>query len=108
MANGILGTPTALTGGGTGEVIYTVPGLTFSVVSINVCNRSTGTRNIRIALADADTPGNEDYIEYDTELQAGGSFERSGIVIGADTRIIVYANSTDVTAMAYGIETATS
>jgi hypothetical protein len=107
MANGILGNA-ALAGGGTGEVLYTVPALTFSVVSINVTNRSTNSRNIRIAIADADVPGNEDYIEYDAELQAGGSLERSGIVIGADTRVIVYANSTDVTGMVYGIETATS
>jgi hypothetical protein len=108
MANGILG-QAALAGGGTGEVIYTVPALTFSVVSINVTNRNnTGTRNIRIALADADTPGNEDYIEYDAELQANGTLERSGIVIGSSTRVIVYANSTDVTAIVYGIETATS
>ena len=107
MANGILG-QAALAGGGTGEVLYTVPGLTFSVVSINVTNRSSSTRSVRIALADADTPGNEDYIEYDAELQAFGTLERSGIVVGADTRVIVYANSTDVTAMVYGIETATA
>lgn len=107
MANGILG-QAALAGGGTGEVLYTVPALTFSVVSINVTNRSTGTRSVRIALADADTPGNEDYIEYDAELQANGTLERSGIVIGTDTRVIVYANSTDVTGIVYGIETATS
>lgn len=108
MANGILGTPTAVNAGGTGDIVYTVPPATFTVCTINVANRSTQARNVRIALAAGATPTTAEYIEYDVELIGNGVLERSGIVIEAGRNVIVYSNSTDVTAMVYGIETATS
>ena len=107
MANGILGTPTALTAT-TSTVIYTVPANTFAVVTVNVTNRSASARNVRLALAAADTPTDAEYIEYDSEIIGNGVLERSGIVIDADKRIVAYANSTDVSVMVYGIETPTA
>lgn len=107
MANGILGTPTALTAT-TNTVIYTVPANTFAVVTVNVTNRSADARSIRLALASADTPTNAEWIEFDSELIGNGVLERSGIVINADKRVVAYANSTDVSVMVYGIETPTA
>lgn len=107
MANGILGTPTALTPT-TNAVIYTVPANTFAVVTVNVTNRSADARNVRIGLAAADTPTNAEWIEYDSELIGNGVLERSGIVLDADKRIVAYANSTDISVMVYGIETPTA
>ena len=107
MATGILGTPTDLSAT-TNTSIYTVPTDTFAIVTINVTNRSTATRDIRVALASSGTPTAAEWIEFDTELVANGTLERSGVVLQAGKQIVVYANSTDVSAMVYGIETATT
>lgn len=107
MATGILGTPADLAST-TNTTIYTVPVDTFAIVTISVCNRSTSTRDVRVALAASGTPSNSEYIEFDTELVANGTLERSGVVVQAGKNIVVFANSTDVSAMVYGIETATT
>jgi|TARA_B100001093_G_scaffold465093_1_gene482520 hypothetical protein len=107
MATGILGTPADMSAT-TNTTIYTVPADNFAIVSINITNRATSTRDIRIALAASDTPTNAEWIEYDTEIVANGTLERSGIVIDATKKVVAYANSTDVTVMVYGIETSTT
>jgi|TARA_X000000950_G_scaffold88078_1_gene110931 hypothetical protein len=106
MATGILG-QNALAAS-TDTTVYTVPAATFSIVTINVTNRNATSRNVRIALAASGTPSNEEYIEYDTELLGHGTLERGGIVVDAGKNIVVQASGTDVTAVCYGIETATS
>jgi len=106
MATGILGTPTALSSGANTS-IYTVPADTFAIVTISVCNRNASTRDIRVGLSTTASPTTAEWIEYDTELVGNGTLERSGVVLDAGKQVVVYSNSTDVTAMVYGIETAT-
>lgn len=106
MANGILGTSEVPAT--TDTTVYTVPADTFSVVTLNVVNRSSAPRIVRVALAASATPTAAEYIEYDVEILANGVLERTGIVLDATKNIVVYADSLGCSAVAYGLETATT
>ena len=106
MANGRLGI--ADLAANTNTTVYTVPAATFAVVTLSMCNRSTTQRSIRVAVEAADTPTPGEYIEYDTSLVGNGTLERTGIVVNAGQKIVVFANSVDVSAVVYGLETATA
>ena len=106
MATGRLGA-TALTASANATV-YTVPADTFSVVTVNITNRNASDRQIRLALASADTPDVSEWLEYDTTLLGNGVLEKSGIVMDADKRIVAFANGIEVNVVVYGIETPTA
>ena len=63
MASGILGSSDLSANSDT--TVYTVPADTYSVVTVNFCNRGSNTANIRLATATRDTPGGNEYLEYD-------------------------------------------
>jgi|TARA_B110000902_G_scaffold63943_1_gene75750 hypothetical protein len=92
----------------TDTVLYTTPASTFAVAAINIVNRSSATITARIAIADADAPTVAEYIEYEVGIPPKGVLERTGIVTGANQRIVVRSSATDVNAVAYGITTATA
>ena len=103
MATGILGqsAPPALTN----TIVYTVPSATVATVNISICNRSSDDIvSIRLALAAAQTPSIEEYIEYDTALQPNAVLERSGIVLNAAKNVVVWVSSFDVSVNVYGYE----
>ena len=104
MASGILGSSDLSANSNT--TIYTVPADTYSVVTVNFCNRGSNTANIRLATSTNATPGGNEYLEYDVSIGPNGVLERTGIVIDATKQVVVRSSQTSVTAMVMGIETA--
>lgn len=103
MASGILGK--ADLSSGTLTTLYTVPAETFTVASVSIVNRGNVAVGIRIAVAEADTPTDAEWIEYDTTLDPKAILERTGIVLDASKKIVVYSTAVNVNAVAFGIET---
>ena len=90
----------------TNTLVYECPAGMEAFVTLNACARS-GTPTLRVALADNGAPANEDWIEYDLQLQAGGiPLLREGIIMKATDRLYVWASATGVSAVAYGKEAA--
>jgi hypothetical protein len=105
MATGRLGS--ADIAANTNTTVYTVPASTFAVVTVSMCNRSSTQRSVRVAMTDADTPTADEWIEFDTSLVGNGTLERTGLVLSAGQKIVVFSNSIDVSAVVYGLETTT-
>lgn len=90
----------------TNTTVYTCPADTYAVVAINICNRGSNATAVRIAVADGDTPGAAEYIEYDSEVFSKNVLERTGLVLAATQRLVVYSTQASVSAVVVGIETA--
>ena len=104
MASGRLGASDVAAG--TYTTVYTCPASTFAVVSINLLNIGNSSCFVSLAIADASTPTNGEFIEFDTELTPKSLLERTGIVMQAGKLLVVYTNVANVSAVAFGIETA--
>lgn len=105
MANGRLGASALSAASNT--TVYTCPVDTFAVVTVNITNRNSQARNVRLALSTSGSPGNAEWLEFDTEVIGNGVLERTGIVMAATQQIVAFANSTDINVVVYGIETST-
>lgn len=106
MATGRLGTgDLAAT---TDTSLYTVPADTFTVASVSMVNRGNASRTVRIAVSTSGTPTLDEYLEYGAILGAGDVLERTGIVMDAGKQLVVWASDVSITAVAFGIETASA
>jgi len=91
--------------------VYTVPATTFSVVSVNVVNRSSSAPAlIKIAVASSASPGLDEWIEFESSLVANGVLERTGIVMKTGELIVVQTTTATpaLSVVVYGIETSTA
>jgi hypothetical protein len=91
--------------------VYTVPATTFSVVSVNVVNRSNSAAAlVKIAVASSATPGLDEWIEFESSLVANGVLERTGIVMKTGELIVVQTPTSTpaLSVVVYGIETSTA
>ncbi len=85
--------------------IYTCPAETFTIATVSFCNRGNSAVAVRLALADADTPTNDEWLEHDVEILGKGVLERTGIVLKATEKLVVYSTAANVSAVTFGIET---
>ena len=76
------------------------------VTTLNIVNRSDANRKVRVALSADTTITDDEYIEYNVTIPANGVLERTGIVMQAGKLLVVYTNVANVSAVAFGIETA--
>jgi hypothetical protein len=109
MATGRLGTANITTTAA--NTVYAVPATTFSVVSVNIVNRSSSaTALIRLAVSTSASPGLDEWIEFDSSLVANGVLERTGIVIDTGELIVVQTPTATpaLSVVVYGIETSTA
>jgi hypothetical protein len=109
MPTGRLGTANITSTAAT--TVYTVPATTFSVVSVNIVNRSSSASAlIRLAVSTSASPGLDEWIEFDSSLVANGVLERTGIVIDTGELIVVQTTTSTpaLSVVVYGIETSTA
>lgn len=102
MASGTFGQAALVAA--TNTTIFTVPAGKVATATVSICNTTAGIANIRVAIAAADTPTAAEWIEYDTELLAYSTFERSGIVMSAGKKLVVRSDVANVAVTAYGFE----
>jgi len=107
MASGILGTPADLSAGAY-TTLYTVPASTFAVASVSIVNRSNTTLAIRLAVTTqvSGTPLNAEFIEFESSISPKGILERTGLVLNAGIKLVVYSSAVNCNAVVFGIETA--
>lgn len=88
----------------TNTAIYTVPVTKTASCTLNLCNRSTSSVAVRVAMAATGTPANGEWIEYEAVIAPNGVLERTGLVAQAGQIFVVYASVAGVSAVIYGFE----
>jgi hypothetical protein len=90
----------------TDTTVYTVPASRKATATINLCNRGGTDATVRLMVLDGamGTLANEDYIEYDVTLPAGGTLERDRITLAAGHVVGARASTANVSVQVWGVE----
>lgn len=92
----------------TNTTLYTCPASTFAIANVSICNRNATAVTVRLALASSATPGGAEWLEFGVTLPANSVLERTGLSLDAGKILVVWASTTSVNAVVYGIETSTT
>lgn len=91
----------------TNTTVYTVPASTVATLNIALVNRGADPAKVRVAITNAASPGDADWIEYDATIPAGGGvLERTALVVGTGENIIIHSDVGNVSARVHGFEEA--
>lgn len=107
MASGTLGVLDLATA--TYQVVYTVPAAKLATCTITFCNRGETPANVRLATTELTlTPSDGQFLEYRYPLTAAGtdgaSMEKSGVVMEAARKVVVWGSLSHVSVVVYGYE----
>jgi hypothetical protein len=96
---GRLGTPQILATTDLTEV-YSVPIDYWGIANVTLTNRSSSLAPvIKIAISDSITPGDEEYIEWNTTITPRGILERTQLFLQAGRKILVQTTEANVVAV---------
>ncbi|MBP9942071.1 MAG: hypothetical protein KBF33_11875 [Comamonas sp.] len=78
-----------------------------ATVNINVCNRSTSSAKVRMAISTTIVPTAKEFIEYDIPVVAGGApLLRTGEVLKAGEYVVIYTDGDSCSARVSGYDEA--
>jgi len=114
MANPIIQTKNSIAN--TYQILYELPntGVTYAIVAVKAVNRDTANSvPIWIAVgptatSGSPTPATNEHIEYNTTLPPGGGMERGSIILAPGEKVVVRANSNNVSFRLHGLSRVTS
>jgi alpha-L-arabinofuranosidase len=75
-----------------------------AVITVSMCNQNATNVTVRLAISANSTPGQHEYLEYETNLNNTGVLERTGIVLPNGLNLIARSSAANVSVLAYGIE----
>ena len=93
-----------ITNAATDTQLYVCPSNKTASFTITMVNRTANPVNVRIALTDTTSIGNDEYIAYDQVIYPNEAYERSGLVLTQGQFVYVRSSATGVNAVVYGYE----
>lgn len=88
---------------GATTTLYNPTGVT-TTLTLSLCNRSSASTTVRVALASTAAPAAGEWIEYEVFLPPAGVLERTAIVVGPGQFLVARANDAGVSAVGFGFE----
>lgn len=88
----------------TDTVVYQVPTGKSAVVSINICNRTTTSAKVSIAVTSVNSVTAANYIEFEKDVYKPSAFLKSGVLLSSGQYIFVKTTQPNLSINIWGIE----